>query len=315
MNIAGARILMIQQNIQLSVLMSTYEHDDHDYLRKAFKSLSKQSFEACEVVLVEDGPLNPSLESVICQYRQTLNIKSVKLPTNVGLGIALASGLTECSAPLVARMDTDDIAIPNRFELQYKFLVNNPEIALLGGHISEFENDPNLPVSSRKIKLTHDEIVKSSWLRSPFNHMTVMFRKDAILKAGNYQDVPSFEDYDLWLRVISAGYRCHNLDETLVYARIGNGFLKRRSGWRYIISEFKAVSGFKKYNVIPKSALVVNLVTRLSIRILPSAFIKMAYRSLRSKPDSRKPFKNLTITSKSNITCPTSTPLGQTRVN
>ncbi|WOC14592.1 glycosyltransferase [Pseudochrobactrum sp. MP213Fo] len=286
---------MIQQSHNLSVLMSTYKNDNPDFLRKALKSLSAQTLKACEVVLVEDGALNPSLEAVIEQYREALNIKSVKLAKNMGLGTALAVGLNNCSAPLVARMDTDDIAVSGRFQKQYEFLVNNPNVTVLGGHIAEFDQNPYDPVGNRTTKLKHDAIVKAAWLRNPFNHMTVMFRKDAIIKAGNYQDVPSFEDYDLWLRVISAGYECQNLDEVLVYARIGNGLLERRSGWKYITAEFNAVRGFRRYKVIPKCALFLNLTSRFAIRILPKNVIQFAYNSLRAKPSEHAKSKHASL--------------------
>ncbi|KAB0538988.1 glycosyltransferase [Pseudochrobactrum saccharolyticum] len=276
---------MRQGSAKLSVLMSTYSNDNPDFLQETFFSLSKQSMKACEVVLVEDGPLNPTLETVIEQFRQTLNIKSVKLAVNKGLGLALAIGLKKCSAPIVARMDTDDIAIPHRFKRQYEFLSSNPDVAILGGHITEFDKAPYEAQYKRTVKLTHREIVKAAWMRNPFNHMTVMFRKDAILNAGNYQHVPYFEDYDLWLRIIAAGYQCRNLDEVLVYARIGNGLLSRRSGWRYITAEFNAVRSFSKYNIIPRSALLLNVTSRAAIRVLPKAAIKIAYTRLRSKAE------------------------------
>lgn len=274
---------MHKGNDKLSVLMSTYYKDDPDLLYKALLSLSEQTLKANEVVLVEDGPLPLSLVDVINQFRPTLNIKSVKLAKNMGLGSALAAGLDQCSAPLIARMDTDDISVPERFRKQYDFLTKNPEIAIVGGHISEFNDDPDKPQYNRMTKLTHKEIVKSSWLRNPFNHMTVMFRKEAILRAGNYQHVPSFEDYDLWLRVISAGYQCHNLNEILVYAHTGNDLISRRSGLRYISSECKAIVGFRKYKVIPPAMLVVNLTIRLLIRISPKQIIKLLYRTTRKQ--------------------------------
>lgn len=279
---------MLQQNVNLSVLMSTYEKDNPVFLAQSLQSLLEQSLKACEIVLVEDGVLNPALTSTIDKFRQSLNIKSVKLATNMGLGTALATGLRNCSGSIVARMDTDDIALPERFKKQYDFLSDNPDITLLGGHISEFDENPGEPLHNRTVKLTHDDIVKASWMRNPFNHMTVMFRKAAILNVGNYQDIPSFEDYDLWLRVISAGYKCQNLDEILVHTRAGNELIDRRSGFKYITSEFNALRTFKKYGVIPKPILILSLISRLIIRALPKTLIKATYSRLRSKPRKAK---------------------------
>lgn len=112
--------------------------------------------------------------------------------------------------------------------------------------------------------------------------MTVMYRKDAIIAVGNYKHLPSFEDYDLWLRLIASGYECRNMDKVLVLARIGNGLMERRSGWKYISSEAKAVSSFRKYKVIPFPALCINLIGRLVIRILPHKILELVYRKLRT---------------------------------
>jgi len=275
---------MTQFNHKLSVLMSTYEHDNLEHLSIALESLANQTLKANEVVIVEDGPISDEHKKIIEYFRDTLNIVSVKIPQNVGLGSALRQGLLQCKSPIVARMDTDDIALSSRFAEQYDFLLNNPETAIVGSHIAEFRSDPSVPLYIRKTKLTHKEIVRAAWFRSPFNHMTVMYRKDAIISAGNYNDVPNFEDYDLWLRLISMGYICHNIKKVLVLARIGNGLINRRSGWRYIVSEYKAVSGFRKYKVIPLPALYLNMASRLSIRLLPNRIIQMAYQGLRDKP-------------------------------
>lgn len=268
----------------LSVLMSTYERDNVEHLRSALKSLVQQTLKADEVVLVEDGPISDAHREIIEQFRNQLNIVSVKIPQNVGLGAALRQGVQKCKSPIIARMDTDDISLPIRFAEQYDLLISNPEVAIVGGYIAEFETDPNKPRYVRKTKLSHKEIVKAAWFRNPFNHMTVMYRKDAIIIAGNYKPLPGFEDYDLWLRLISSGFKCQNMDHILVLARIGNGLINRRSGWRYVIAEYKAINGFKKHGVIPLPFLYLNMATRLTIRLLPKKMILKAYQILRNKP-------------------------------
>lgn len=274
--------IMTSNDKSLSVLMSTYERDNVEHLRSALDSLARQTLKADEVILVEDGPISDAHRELIEQFRDQLNIVSVKIPQNVGLGPALRQGLLQCKSPIIARMDTDDIALPTRFSEQYDFLINNPEVAIVGGHIAEFDNDPDKPLGIRKIKTTHEEIVRASWFRTPFNHMTVMYHKDAIITAGNYKHLPGFEDYDLWLRLIASDYQCRNMDKVLVLARVGNGLLERRSGWNYISREAKAVSGFRKYKVIPLPALYINLIGRLVIRILPRKVLGIAYRKLRT---------------------------------
>ena len=274
---------MSSKNESLSVLMSTYMCDNVDHLRKAFISLTQQTLKADEIILVEDGPISVENSALIEEFRDQLNITSIKLPQNVGLGIALMHGVLQCKSAIIARMDTDDIALPTRFAKQYELLVTHPEIAIVGGHIAEFDANPDQPLHVRKTKISHNEIIRAAWFRTPFNHMTVMFRKDAIIAAGNYRHIPGFEDYDLWVRLISSGYICHNLDDVLVLARVGNGLINRRSGWRYAINEFKAVYGFKKHGVIPLPALYLNIGSRLFLRILPKMLLRKVYQKLRSK--------------------------------
>lgn len=265
-----------------AVLMSTYYRDNPLFLQQAFDSLIMQSLPASELVLVEDGRLTPELDALIAAYRKKLNIISVRLPDNFGLGIALQIGVKLCRTNLIARMDSDDIAVPQRLQLQYEHMLRNPHLAVLGGHIDEFSDNPTTPLRQRRMPLCHSQIKRFAWLRSPFNHMSVMFRKDAILAAGNYRHLPSFEDYDLWLRVLKSGYQCENLDQVLVLARIGNGLMQRRSGWNYVRSELKAVSGFHQYHLIPLPVLGFNLLTRFILRIAPRSVRKLAYHLLRS---------------------------------
>lgn len=123
--------------------MSTYERDNVEHLKVALMSLVQQTLKADEVILVEDGPITEPHRELIEQFRKKLNIISVKIPKNVGLGYALRQGLQQCNSPIIARMDTDDVALPMRFSEQYDFLKKNPDVAIVGGHISEFVSIPD----------------------------------------------------------------------------------------------------------------------------------------------------------------------------
>ena len=226
-------------NKDFSVLMSLYIKEKAEYFDECMKSLMSQTILPKEIVIVLDGPITDELEQVLKQYeREYPNlIKRVPLEKNQGLGLALREGILHCSYELVARMDTDDIARSDRFELQLKEFDKNPELDICGSHIIEFEDNIDNKLSERKVPLNHNDIAKYQKQRSAFNHMTVMYKKSSVIKAGNYEHCPLMEDDMLWIRMLIAGCQCSNIDDYLVYARTGYAMIERRGGWAY----------FKKY--------------------------------------------------------------------
>ena len=261
----------------LSVLMAVYLRESPVFLDIALQSIERQSLQPDEVVLVTD-PLGPELRAVIAAHESTLPIVEVALPAPVGLGEALRIGVEHCRGELIARMDTDDICVTDRLRRQVEFLREHPEIDLLGGSIAEFLEDPQQLKSIRKMPELHDEISRTARSRCPVNHMTVMFRKAAVLKAGNYQDDRRMEDYRLWARMLLAGSRFHNLDEVLVLARIGNGMIRRRGGFIFMQHELKLQSYFRKIGFTSLPRLVFNFLARIPVLFAPHALRKFMYQ-------------------------------------
>lgn len=224
---------------ELSVLMSLYFKEKPGYVEECFQSLLRQTVKADEWVVVEDGPLTDELYAVLDKYEKEYPglIKRVPLEKNQGLGLALQAGVPECSNEIIARMDTDDICREDRFEKQLAEFEKDPELDITGSHIDEFEDTPGTIVAKRIVPVTDAEIKKYQKKRDAFNHMTVMYKKKAVLDAGNYQSCPLMEDTYLWCRMMKNGAKCMNVDDSLVYARIGKDMFDRRGGWAY----------FKKY--------------------------------------------------------------------
>ncbi len=233
-----------------------------------------------EVILVEDGPLNTDLYQVISQFSD-LRLKIVKLETNQGLGTALREGVLNCSYDIVARMDTDDIAEPRRFEKQIEFLDKNPHIDVLGSWILESDNDFRSICSKRILPVISEDILKFAKVRNPLNHMTVVFRKSSVLAAGNYQPFPMFEDYYLWVRMLSNGCLIANLPEYLVKARIGPQMLLRRRGLSYALTEIKLQREFFKLGFINSFTFAKNVCIKFPMRVMPMPLFKCAYFPLR----------------------------------
>lgn len=226
------------KNINFSVLFSVYKREKPEFLRSAIDSVFNQTITPNEVVIVEDGPLTTELYEVLDLYgKKHPEIKRVPLAVNQGLGLALAEGIKHCSHELVARMDTDDIACNDRFELQLKEFEKNPQLDVCGSYMTEFEGDETNIVAKRRVPLTDAEIKKYQKRRDGLNHVTVMFKKSSVLAAGNYQDCPLMEDTLLWVNMFKKGATAMNIDDYLVNVRIGKDMYERRGGWAY----------FKKY--------------------------------------------------------------------
>lgn len=225
-----------------SVLMSVYNKESPEYLRMSIESMLKQTFITNDFVIMCDGPLTNELDSVLDEYEKKYEIINVyRMSENMGLGIALNEGIKKCKNNLVARMDSDDISVSNRCEIQYAVMAKDESLAICGGNIIEFGKDLNDLREKRIVPNTYGNIKKYSKYRNPFNHMTVMYRKNIIEAVGGYMDMPSTEDYYLWLRLLKQEYNCCNLNEILVYARVGNNMIARRGGFDYIkkISHFR----------------------------------------------------------------------------
>ncbi|MBR1796580.1 MAG: glycosyltransferase [Clostridiales bacterium] len=228
-------------NQSFSVLMSLYIKEKPEYAKACFDSLLRQTVQADEWVIVEDGPLTEEMYDLLDKYQAEHPglIKRVPLEKNQGLGLALRAGVPECKNELIARMDTDDIAREDRFERQLTEFAKNPQLDICGSNIDEFEGDVKNVVAHRHVPLSDFDIKEYQKRRDAFNHMTVMYKKGSVLKAGNYESCPLMEDTYLWVRMMLNNSICINIDEPLVYARVGKDMFERRGGWSY----------FKKYRV------------------------------------------------------------------
>ncbi len=270
-----------------SVLMSVYAGENPIYLAQCLQSLTGQSVQPAEVVIVKDGPLTAALEEVLQQWNADYPglFVFVSLAKNVGLGAALQAGLAHCRCELVARMDSDDISEPQRFQLQLEAFSQTKELALVGGQIGEFADDPDIITTQRIVPLAFQDIKIFSIKRNPFNHVTVMFRKAAVLQAGGYQSMPLFEDYWLWMRMLAAGFLMRNLPQLLVRVRVGNGMMGRRGGLQYIPKVYRFQKSLLQQKYITTGQFAYNVSVRTAACFLPSGWRKMVYQKYLRKPE------------------------------
>lgn len=267
-----------------SVLLSVYNKEYPSYLKQSLDSLFAQTLLPDEIILVEDGPLDAELNAVVTEYQSRYpTLKVIPLPHNQGLGKALNEGLKHCSYELVARMDTDDIAKPERFERQTQIFKEHPDIDVCSAWIDEFENTPTIITSTRKLPEYEQEVIRYAQSRNPINHPVVMFKKSAVLAVNGYQHFPLFEDYYLWIRMLMNGYKFYNIQESLLYFRTTSDMFKRRGGWKYIKTEIKFQLTIHKMGFIPTSLCIKNIGIRLTVRLIPNFLRKIIYKNLLRK--------------------------------
>lgn len=258
-----------------SVLMSVYEKEDPNYFKKSIESIMDQTLTPEQIVIVKDGELTNELDAVIDHYKNSYQelFTVVELKNNVGLGLALNEGLKFCRNELVARMDTDDIAVKNRCELQVQEFERNEKLSILGSNIAEFYDNPDQIVSSRVVPSTHEDILKFSRRRNPFNHPTVMYKKSEVLKVGGYGDYRRNQDLDLFVRMLHNGCLSANLDQSLVLFRANKDNLKRRKSWEKCRSYIEMIYNFWKKGYSGFGDLIIVAVSQIVVFLAPISFL------------------------------------------
>lgn len=262
-----------------SLLLPTYHADDPDHLRRAFASaVDEQTRRPDEVVLVRDGVVPPRLQKVIDELAAgaPVPVTVVALAENIGLGHALDAGLAACAHEVVARMDADDVSMPERFAVQVPLLAAGYD--LVGSALLEFAEHEDDIVGLRTPPLGQDEIRTWSRFHDPFNHPTVVYRRSMVQGVGGYQDLPLMEDYWLFARMIEAGARVANVAEPLVKYRVGAGAYARRGGWQLLRSEIELQRQFRSSGFTTRGQYARNLAVRGGYRLVPESLRRLAYR-------------------------------------
>lgn len=268
-----------------SVLMSVYYKENPEYLTQAIESIQAQTFPTDDFVLVCDGSLSEELDAVIDvkqhEMRQILNV--IRLAKNVGLGNALNEGIKHCRHELVARMDSDDIAYPDRCEKQITVFNIHPEVSICSGVVEEFTTDPDTVDTRRVPPETNAEIVEFAKKRNPFNHPCVMYKKSAVEAVGSYQDFYLLEDYYLWLRMLMAGCQGYNIQEPLLHMRAGSDMYLRRAGWKYAKTQAKLFKFMKQQGFIRNGQYIKSCLVRSGSALAPNWLRKFMFKKVLRK--------------------------------
>lgn len=272
--------------LSYSVLMSLYKKEQPEYFKQSIESILNQTVKPDEIVLVLDGPITKELDCLIHDFKDELTL--VPLDNNVGLGLALNEGLRKCSNDLIARMDTDDIMKPDRCEKQLSCFNKNKELSIVGTQIDEFSTKPEESETSRVVPTKHEDIVKFSRRHNPFNHPTVMYKKDRVLEYGGYKDLRRNQDFDLFVRMIVGGEKTKNLGESLLYFRANQDNLKRRKSWQKVSSDIKISHNFRKMGHASFTDFAIVSLSHLILFLSPTFVAKWISENLLRKKSGVK---------------------------
>jgi glycosyltransferase involved in cell wall biosynthesis len=263
-----------------SLLVSVYDGDRADHIRRAFRSaVDDQTVRPDQVVIVQDGPVRDELAQCLAGLAagSPVPVTLVPLERNLGLGPALDRGLAAAWYDVVARMDADDVAMPHRFEVELP-LIRDADI--VGAGLLEFVEDTDDIVGQRVPPTDPGRIQRYARLADPFNHPTVVYRRQAVLAAGGYGDLPLMEDYALFARMLGNGARAVNVAEPLVYYRVGSTAFKRRGGTRLLRSELRLQREFRRQRFTSGPEYVRNVLVRGGYRLIPWWFRRAVYRPI-----------------------------------
>ncbi|KGE99200.1 glycosyl transferase [Actinomyces sp. S6-Spd3] len=270
-----------------SVLLPVYAGDQPEFFFRAVSSATRQQeLSPKQLVVVCDGPVDESISDFLHRASRGeetdvlghIDVRVVRLKHNMGLANALNIGLAHCSHDIVARVDADDISLPQRFAIQIPLVEGG--LGLLGSAIQEFSDDEAEAGLVRSMPTSEEEIRRVISYRSPFAHPSVVYRKSAVEAVGGYEHLQLMEDYLLFARMVAAGVPCGNAPEVLVRYRVGSGAYKRRGGRHMLRSEMRLQKIFRNEGIVSNAQFARNLAIRGGYRLIPTDLRQLLYRGV-----------------------------------
>lgn len=270
-----------------SLLLPVYAGDRAEHFQAAFTSaVQAQTLKPNQVVIVQDGPVGADLADVIQKLiaESPIEVRHIALDENQGLANALTLGLEQCTHDVVARMDADDVSLPERFARQLPLIADGYD--LVGTGMYEFDGIGRIGFT-RTPPCGSQQIASAARLHDPFNHPTVVYRSSAVRAAGGYRELPLMEDYWLFARMIASGAKVENLPDPLVMYRVDAGAYRRRGGRQLFRSEMRLQREFLKEGFVTRRQYLRNVAVRGGYRFVPVWLRRLAYRGLINQ--GRKP--------------------------
>lgn len=232
----------------VSVLLPLY-NESTIWAQKAIDSILKQTYHKLEVILLLDNPDNEELKWLIKRYeKQDKRIKTFINEKNLGLPETLNKGIELSTGDFIARMDGDDICVSVRIELQLKFLLEHPEIDLVGSNAYIIDEVEKITGEYRKLSTDFSQKVMLKYAGINMIHPTWL-GKSEIFRVCMYRNFMYCEDYDFMVRACAAGYKFHNMNEKLLYYRVVNQAysISRKHAYEQYINTCKVRMQFKQF--------------------------------------------------------------------
>ena len=276
------------EKLNFSIAMSIYKSDNPEYLKIAIDSIINQTLKPAEIVVVGDGPVPDTILKVIDEVKKKATQKNIDLrflpqSQNQGLGEALRIACEHCKYDYIARMDSDDISLPDRFEKQMKCFYEDESISVVGGMITEFVDEPRNIVNLRILPLDDAGIKRFMSSRCGVNHVTVIFKKEDLLRAGNYRSDYRQEDYYLWARMMKTGCKFRNISDVVVNVRSGANQFARRGGWTYFKDHMAIFRLMYNWHLITYPQLMKNYCLRFAQVAFPTSLRTWVYQNMLRK--------------------------------
>lgn len=264
-----------------SILTTLYAKENPRFLRQCLDSMLDQTVPPSEYVIVKDGALTEELEAVLKEYSDKYPIfKIIGLEVNSGCGPASIVGMEACSYNYVARIDSDDIALPRRCEMELEMFEKENDLVVVGSDIYEFEDDPNVITAIKKMPTEPGEIYRFGKKRNPFNHSTVMLRKDIVQEKGGYAPLRRSLDLELFTKLLLKGCKCRNIGEPLVLFRTGSARVRRKKNWTNLKCDLEVYTRNYKEKYVNLFEYLYVVFRQCVFFLMPSSLASFLYSKL-----------------------------------
>lgn len=262
-----------------SLLMSVYDMELPENLNESLESMLMQTYPPSEVVLVFDGRLTCELTIIAKSFESEFRsmFKIVRIDEHVGAAAALNEGIKACTCPYIVRMDSDDIAYPDRCEKQMTLFRDLPKLDMIGTFAEVYDFEANESVGVKAVPTSHRKLVKYAKRKNPFCRQTLAFKRSKAIEAGGYSDLDECEDYEFAARMLAIGARGKNIPEPLVRYRISDRDYKKLSSKKHTKSFIKAHKMLRHSGFCSLFDMVLPCAFQMMLCILPWKVTKRYY--------------------------------------
>jgi cellulose synthase/poly-beta-1,6-N-acetylglucosamine synthase-like glycosyltransferase len=257
--------------------MAVYLNDDTNVFKNAVESILNNSVQPDQFIIVVDGPIKKECENFLQNVSSEYPIKLIRMTQNGGLANALNAALPHVSSEWIIRADADDISLKDRIKEIRKAL--RPELDVLTSHTAEVDESGKI-ISLKKVPIDHSDIVRRIKFRNPVNHNSCAIRTKTLKSCQGYPNLYLKEDYGLWIKMISNGARLQGLDKVLVRATVNDGFYKRKSGLKFVVSEMQLQKLIYECGQNTIIYCIIAFIVRIIFISTPAIFKKPIYRKM-----------------------------------